>query len=153
MVKKAILIHGLGSSSDKTSLRNLEEKLRAKGYDVEYVDYNTYNFDLDKQRDEIRNQIEYYSQDMLSGDELLVIGHSLGGLHASKLSEEMSTNNNHFITINSPFSTTRDNVTDFKNVFDIFNLITEPGSLIETIRSGRMGLGGHAVNEEQLDGL
>lgn len=113
----------MGTNSSKTSLRSLEQQYRNAGYDVVYVDYNwitsnSNGMDVDEV---IQQEIDGA---VGRGQQVEVVGHSLGGLHVSQVSKNNTGNSNvKFFTVNSPFAVNSDNAQDFKSSDDWLNLL------------------------------
>jgi triacylglycerol esterase/lipase EstA (alpha/beta hydrolase family) len=74
MMKRAVLIHGLGRSS--RSMRPIERRLSAGGYDVLNIDYASRSADVRALAAVVAEQIRAYA----AGEPLNFVTHSLGGI-------------------------------------------------------------------------
>lgn len=138
-----ILVHGLLSSPERTSLRNTEQYYRQLGYDVQYIEYNSL---IENPTQEIIWKADAARQ---PGQEVIVIGHSLGGKYVSTASKAYPNKEIYYYTVNSPWSESSDGAVDLKHTMDWSNVLAffnDPMALV----SSKFTRGAHSVGTEQV---
>lgn len=116
------LIHGWFAS--KSSMTNIGNELRSRGYNVVYVEYDS-GLSYSKMQKEVEREIN-----VRPGD--IVIGHSMGGIIAN----DLYGNSNQVIALNSPLLNKKPNTILALNWND-------PITLVSAFEADYIGAEGH----------